>query len=249
MSQRRHSGDVGESLSLPASLPSKVETLDATIAGLADLDADQLRLQWRNHLGGTAPAHLPRWLLFRVLAYRLQAATLGDLDKATRRIIRASKGDGIDSAVGSPFAMRSPTTRDGIGLKAGALLLREWKGKLERVMALDKGFAWNGKTYGRLSQVAKAMTGTGWNGHRFFGLLPAREQRSGERAGGPNTVDESVQLVADRSKSAGRCGSKSVAGSESKRSIANLYRAEKINAESHVIAEGERRQDPAGVAP
>jgi len=93
------------------------------------------------------------------------------------------------------------------------------------------------------------MTGTSWNGHRFFGLRPAREQRSGERAGGPNTVDESVQLVADRSKSAGRCGSKSVAGSESKRSIANLYRAEKINAESHVIAEGERRQDPAGVAP
>ena len=26
--------------------------------------------QWRAHLGGEAPAHLPRWLLMRVLAYR-----------------------------------------------------------------------------------------------------------------------------------------------------------------------------------
>ena len=37
-------------------------------------------------------------------------------------------------------------------------------------MVLDEGFAWNGKTYGSLSQIAKAMTGTSWNGHRFFGL-------------------------------------------------------------------------------
>jgi Protein of unknown function (DUF2924) len=36
-------------------------------------------------------------------------------------------------------------------------------------MILDQGVAWNGETYGSLSQVAKAMTGTSWNGHRFFG--------------------------------------------------------------------------------
>jgi hypothetical protein len=33
----------------------------------------------------------------------------------------------------------------------------EW---LERVVILDQGVAWNGETYGSLSQVAKAMTGT-----------------------------------------------------------------------------------------
>ena len=31
-------------------------------------------------------------------------------------------------------------------------------------MILDQGVAWNGETYGSLSQVAKAMTGTSWNG-------------------------------------------------------------------------------------
>jgi Protein of unknown function (DUF2924) len=55
-------------------------------------------------------------------------------------------------------------------LKAGALLVREWNGRLERVMILEEGFAWNGQTFGSLSQIAKAMTGTSWNGHRFFGL-------------------------------------------------------------------------------
>jgi hypothetical protein len=74
---------------------------------------------------------------------------------------------------GRPFAPRNPATRDGVGLKAGALLVREWNGALQRVMVLEKGFAWNGKTYSSLSQIAKAMTGTSWNGHRFFGLRPA----------------------------------------------------------------------------
>jgi hypothetical protein len=97
MSQGRRSGDVGESLSLQGSSPREAETLDAAVAGLAALDAHQLRLQWRNHLGGAAPTHLPRWLLLKVLAYRLQADALGDLDKATVRSIRASRGDGIDS--------------------------------------------------------------------------------------------------------------------------------------------------------
>ena len=29
---------------------------------------------------------------------------------------------------------------------------------------LEKGFAWNGKSYGSLSRVVKAMTSTSWNG-------------------------------------------------------------------------------------
>ena len=202
MSLGRHSGDAGENLSLPASSQSKTETLDATVAGVADLDADQLRLQCRNHLGGTAPAHLPRWLLLRVLAYRLQAAALGDLDKATVPSIRASQGDAIDFS-GSPFKKRKPRTRDGIGLNPGALLVREWKGKLERVMVLDKGFAWNGRTFGSLSQVAKAITGTSWNGHRFFGLRSAKKRGSGRREVCPN-ADENRERRAARSKDLGR---------------------------------------------
>ena len=58
--------------------------------------------------------------------------------------------------------------------------MREWKGQLERVMILEDGFAWNGRTFGSLSRIAKAMTGTNWNGHRFFGLRQGKTVVTGE---------------------------------------------------------------------
>jgi hypothetical protein len=117
MSPRRRQNDGVEESLLRASPQNEVETLDATISGLAALDADQLLLQWRNRLDGRAPAHLPRWLLLKVLAYRLQAVALGDLDKTTVRSIRASQGDAIDFD-GGPFKKRQPRTRDGIRLSS-----------------------------------------------------------------------------------------------------------------------------------
>jgi hypothetical protein len=160
-------------------------SLEDLVAGLIDLDVNGLRLRWRNCLGGTPPAHLPRWLLLRVLAYRVQSAALGGLDKEALRIIRQPKGHKLDSPDGRRFEVRIPATRGGAALRAGALLTREWNGKLERVMVLEKGFAWNGTSYGSLSQIAKAMTGTNWNGHRFFGLrtglVPVPSARAGRR--------------------------------------------------------------------
>jgi hypothetical protein len=150
MAARENPTGPGERATRPAPSSRSASSLDDLFNGLADLEADQLRLQWRNHLGGTPPAHLPRWLLVRVLAQRIQIATLGDLDRATLRTIRQSNG-GEESSDGRPFAPRNPTTKEGIGLKAGALLVREWNGELQRVMVLEKGFAWNGRTYGSLS--------------------------------------------------------------------------------------------------
>ena len=72
------------------------------------------------------------------------------------------------------------------------MLVREWQGKLERVMVLEDGFAWNGKNFGSLSQIAKAMTGTNWNGHRFFGLRQTKGTQAsakslvGKRRRGPS---------------------------------------------------------------
>jgi hypothetical protein len=148
-----------------ASLPLDGSLL-SIVANLEGLDLNGLRRQWRTHLGGEAPAHLPRWLLIRVLACRLQSDAFGGLDKSIRRILRPGEEDGV----GAPFDRRAPQTREGVSLKVGALLVREWNGRLERAMILEEGFAWNGQRFGSLSQIAKAMTGTNWNGHRFFGL-------------------------------------------------------------------------------
>jgi hypothetical protein len=153
-----------------AAAPDASLPLDATVlsivANLEGLDLNGLRRQWRAHLGGEAPAHLSRWLLMKVLAYRLQSDAFGGLDTSIQRMFRSNN----DRDAATPFDRRAPQTREGVGLKAGALLVREWKGRLERVMILEEGFAWNGQTFGSLSQIAKAMTGTNWNGHRFFGL-------------------------------------------------------------------------------
>jgi Protein of unknown function (DUF2924) len=168
----------GEALLRPTPRPKGVLALNDMIAALVELDADGLCLQWRNHLGGTPPAHLPRWLLTKILAYRIQATAFGGLDQETLRVLRQPKGRRLASSDLHPFEARVPATRDGTELKPGALLAREWNGRLERVMILDQGVAWNGETYDSLSQVAKAMTGTSWNGHRFFGLRTARSERS-----------------------------------------------------------------------
>jgi Protein of unknown function (DUF2924) len=56
------------------------ETIDVEIARLRELDVGALRARWHTVFGRRPPPHLPRHLLFRILAYRLQADLLGDLD-------------------------------------------------------------------------------------------------------------------------------------------------------------------------
>jgi hypothetical protein len=151
------------------------ELLDNEIARLRGLDVGELRARWHTMFRRAAPPHLPRHLLFRILAYQLQADRLGDLDADTRRLLdRIGSGplEGIDRLVADLNRCRTQ-------LKPGTLLTREWDGHLQRVMVLADGFAWNGKTYRSLSKVAFAITGSRWNGPRFFGLRdgPSSEAR------------------------------------------------------------------------
>jgi hypothetical protein len=134
------------------------------IAHLRGLDLDGLRARWRSLTGRAAPPHLPRTLLLRVLAYRVQAAALGDLDKATLRLLDRIAGE---ARSGKRVDVPVP---DRVGLKPGTVLVRQWDGTQQRVMVLADGFAWNGGAYASLSKVARAITGTRWNGPRFFGL-------------------------------------------------------------------------------
>jgi Protein of unknown function (DUF2924) len=185
----------------PDVLLSADASLTTVLASLEGLEFEGLRRQWRNHLGGEAPVHLPRWLLVKVLGHRLQVAAFGDLDKSVRRVLR-DEADGKESQRAAPFDRRDAQTRDGIALRPGALLVREWQGKLERVMVLEQGFAWNGKNFGSLSQIAKAMTGTNWNGHRFFGLRQTKRTQvggksaSGKRRRGPGDGLGSIEDAA-----------------------------------------------------
>jgi hypothetical protein len=167
---RRRSSSTGKGLPLPALRPVEVVALREAVANLAALDLAGLRLQWRNIFGGSAPMHLPKPLLARILAYRLQADAFGDLPESVRWTLERF-GDQGSPRVGQGGGDGSLCQRR---IKPGSILVREWDGGLHRVMALEQGFAWDGKTYHSLSQVARAITGGHWNGPRFFGLTGSK---------------------------------------------------------------------------
>jgi hypothetical protein len=154
--------------------PPDPKTIDVEIARLRDLDAGALRARWHTAFGRRPSSHLPRHLLFRVLAYRLQADHFGDLDTESRRLL---DGAGSPEDAGKRAA---DLNRLAASLRPGTILAREWNGQMQRVAVLADGFAWNGKTYPSLSKIALAITGTRWNGPKFFGLRdkPSKESQS-----------------------------------------------------------------------
>jgi DNA invertase Pin-like site-specific DNA recombinase len=170
MARRRSSRGAGEGLSSLARRSVEESELREAVANLATLDLAGLRLQWRNVFSGTAPLHLPKPLLARILAYRLQADALGDLPDVVRRTLEGFRARSLDLS-GQAAADGSSCRRR---IKPGSILIREWNGRLQRVTALEEGFAWEGKTYRSLSKVAWAITGGHWNGPRFCGLTGSK---------------------------------------------------------------------------
>ena len=154
--------------------PAKPDTLNEELARLRAFDVETLRGRWCSLFGRRAPSHLPRHLLYRLLAYRLQADQLGDLDAESKRVLERLDTVGPTGRA-SPLAQRPP-----VSLTPGTVLGREWNGQMYSVTVRPDGFAWNGTTYPSLSGVARAITGTRWSGPRFFGM-PDREGKGGAR--------------------------------------------------------------------
>ena len=121
--------------------------------------------------GGDRPLTCPRHLLFRIMAYRLQADHLGNLDVESQRLLDRSESP---EKAGQQAANQTRTA-------VGTVLGREWNGQMQRVTLLENGFAWRGKTYPSLSKIALAITGTRWNGPRFFGLRDKPSNRDASR--------------------------------------------------------------------
>src|ERR1017187_449082 len=155
-------------------------SVEDEIAHLRGLDLKGLRARWQGVLQRPAPDHLPRHLLFAIIAYRIQADRFGDLDHETKQLLDRT---GVKETSTAMSARLISFDQKRTELTPGTVLVREWDRHSQRVMVMSDGFAWNGQTYDSLSKVAYATTGTKWNGPRFFGLRdtqdrPAAEARS-----------------------------------------------------------------------
>ncbi len=142
-------------------------SVEDEIAHLRGLDLKGLRARWQSVFQRPAPSHLPRHLLFAIIAYQIQADRFGDLDHETRQVL--DRTDARESGAATSARLVSFDQKR-TELTPGTVLVREWERKSQRVMVMADGFAWNGQNYDSLSKVAFAITGTKWNGPRFFGL-------------------------------------------------------------------------------
>lgn len=131
-------------------------SLPADLKALETMELDELAHAWRPAFG-PRPSTRSVGLMRRMIAWELQAAMSGGLDRATRDAVRRSEAVGTRA--------KPPI---------GSRLTREWKGVRHEVEVTAEGYGYAGRTYRSLSTVATLIAGGKWNGWRFFGLDRAK---------------------------------------------------------------------------
>lgn len=106
------------------------------------------------------PAFRTKQYLIPKLAYRIQELAYGGIDVETENQLASAVRE-LDKkpAKGHKY---SPTV--------GTKIVKEYKGKIHEVIALEDGFAYAGTVFKSLSAIATKITGTKWNGLKFFNV-------------------------------------------------------------------------------
>jgi hypothetical protein len=142
--------------------------VEAELDRLAVMPIVQLRGRYREVFRSDPPKAFGPDLLRRSIAHRIQEKAYGGLSRSAQRL--------LDQMMKAYAARPNGKIVLPRRIKPGSVLVREWKGKSHRVMVLAEGFAYDGKTFGNLSEIAVLITGTRWNGPRFFGLRSKAEE-------------------------------------------------------------------------
>ena len=149
----------GSTAEIDAAMDPRIE---AEVEALGKMSIVELRRRYHALFRKEPPKAFGPDLLRRSISWRLQEKAYGGLPAATRRLLRAA----MKAMVAKPDARIDLPRRPG----PGAMLERAWDGRQYRVMVLAEGYAYEGKTFTSLSEIASRITGTRWNGPRFFGL-------------------------------------------------------------------------------
>jgi len=130
----------------------------------------ELRKRWYDLLGSD-PGRLGRQYVIRRLAYRIQELAYGGLSRDARRELGRIANGSTPKVVAEAKRQRKKA------LRPGTRLLRDWHGERHEVTVKEDGFLYDGKVYRSLTAVARAITGSGWSGNRFFGLTPTTRSK------------------------------------------------------------------------
>ncbi len=162
--------------------PPDREVLRADLDRLNTLDVEGLKRLWTDMGRPRLPKFMRRAMILRAVAHALQKDALGGLDAATQKR--------LDQLVRQVVPAGGRAPRPVLKIKVGTRFIREWQGRTHTVTADPSGFMWQGKSYGSLSAIARAITGTRWNGRVFFGLKrpvasdpPLSRRRAASRPG------------------------------------------------------------------
>jgi Protein of unknown function (DUF2924) len=146
--------------------PPPAEALEARVEALPDLSIADLRQAWSAAWGRPPPKGARRRLLMLGIAWRWQAELHGGHARSAERRLAALEAAFRQSAAPSPNAPRPSQGR----LMPGSRLIRVWKAEQHEVEVTGTGYLWRGWSWGSLSSIARAITGTRRNGPAFFGL-------------------------------------------------------------------------------
>ncbi|WP_206419884.1 DUF2924 domain-containing protein [Minwuia thermotolerans] len=145
-------------------------TIDTRVRAMA---REELTVLWQRRWRRPPPKGLSRRLLEGNAAWLLQAEASGGLTAATRRRLDAlarSSGSGADGAVDGSAPIREVPSAGRRNLRPGSRLIRQWHGRSHVVEVTDAGFTYEGRHFTSLTAIARAITGAGWSGPRFFGV-------------------------------------------------------------------------------
>jgi Protein of unknown function (DUF2924) len=145
---------------------AKVDRVDpaveAELERLPTMRIVDLRTRYLELFRDTPPKAFGPDLLRRSIAHRIQEQAYGGLSREHQRL--------LDQLVKTARAKPNGRLELPRRIKPGSELVRAWNRRTYRVVVVKGGFAYEGRTYKSLSEIASEITGTKWNGPRFFGL-------------------------------------------------------------------------------
>ena len=145
------------------------------IMTLKNASLEEIKAKYAEIFGQESPSTSNKVFLWKKIAYRMQEQHYGKMPETTQDRIGEliERYDPINNKSMRPVASTVPSRKQSKGRNRrlpipGAILKKEYKGRVYEVKILENGFEYEGKIYKTLSSIAKVITGAHWNGFLFF---------------------------------------------------------------------------------